>query len=342
MIKNTLFSQFKINKKIDNSKKQNIKKNKLYFENIFLKKLNQNHEVKNTNINKKIKTIEGISANVNNEIKKDIEKEEVIIGFDINFLTTKEKNIKKDLSLLIKRKKIKDIKKDFIILQKSNFKANKGVKVNKKEEHQNKFLEAKPKLDSNNLDLFKASKTDKKLDIEKDNILENKSKQNNTNHNFSFSEIQNNQNITKFKSNIDFKPIKTQFENAVYYMIKENKQKVIIKLNPQSLGKVNIKISVHQESKTKIEIKTEKLEALQILSEHQTQLKDIFSIIKKVDDIGNNNNISFSFNQEQQNKSNFSQNSGRNKKHHIYDDEKLNYFEEETMNNYIGLIEVIV
>jgi flagellar hook-length control protein FliK len=118
-------------------------------------------------------------------------------------------------------------------------------------------------------------------------------------------------------------------------MNQNNRKQVVLKLNPEHLGKLEINISMIKKS-TKVEIKVQKHETLELLSHNQTSLKNLFSEIKKT-----SNEISFSFDKNTNSESNTHDDKKKQKKHQKIQ-EKFNYSENETMNSYVGLIEIIV
>lgn len=143
-------------------------------------------------------------------------------------------------------------------------------------------------------------------------------------------------NVKSSENSKGMENVKTQIHDTITYLSQNNKKQVVLKLMPQSLGKLDINISQINES-TKVEIKVQNQETLQLLNDNQTSLKDLFSAIKKT-----GNDISFSFDKNNNpQESSKDENKQKNKKIKI-EENKFNYLESETMTNYVGLIEIVV
>ncbi len=160
------------------------------------------------------------------------------------------------------------------------------------------------------------------------NLLSNK-------NNFTQKAINKSINQTQTNNYKTMKSIKTQLQDSITYMSQNNRKQVVLKLTPEHLGKLEINISMIKKS-TKVEIKVQKHETLELLNNNQTSLKNLFSEIKKA-----SNDISFSFDKNTNSESE-SNNSKQKRKKYQEIEEKFNYSENETISSYVGLIEVIV
>jgi len=152
-----------------------------------------------------------------------------------------------------------------------------------------------------------------------------------------------NQNANSFQEKVSsyktMENVKTQIHDTIKYLSQDNKKQVILKLMPESLGKLDINISQIKQN-TKVEIKVQNQETLQLLNDNQTSLKDLFSAIKKA-----GNDVSFSFDNntnQQSSKESNSQNKEKQNKKYRTEKNILHYSDNETMTNYVGLIEIVV
>jgi flagellar hook-length control protein FliK len=147
------------------------------------------------------------------------------------------------------------------------------------------------------------------------------------------------QNTTETKNNSSYKTfesVKTQLQDTITYLSQNNRKQVVLKLNPEHLGKLEINISLIKNN-TKVEIKVQKNETLQLLNDNQVSLKDLFSTIKKTD-----NEISFSFDKNTNSESNSQEENKRKHRKNQIEENKFNYLDQETISKYMGLIEIIV
>lgn len=160
------------------------------------------------------------------------------------------------------------------------------------------------------------------------NLLSNKS-------NFTQKTVNKTLNQTQTSNYKTMEAVKTQLQDSITYMNQNNRKQVVLKLTPEHLGKLEINISMIKKS-TKVEIKVQKHETLELLNNNQTSLKNLFSEIKKT-----SNEISFSFDKNTNSESESNNNKQKRKKYQEIE-EKFNYSENKTISSYVGLIEVIV
>ncbi len=298
----------------------------------------QNNKIPEINISD-IKSRQPVSTGTSKQVATSVKNKESYINmldlsdnYNINLQEIINSNNKKNITVIKKKSLLnetleknqnlktnhnKEISKDIII--KKNKDNNKEGKI--------KVFTSK-EISNKNSDITKENLNFK----ENLNLLSNNVK---TQGIASKRGITSQRGIASQHSGKTFEAVKTQLENSITYMSQNNKKQVVLKLNPEHLGKVEINISMIKKN-TKVEIKVQKHETLELLSNNQTSLKDLFSAIKKT-----GNEVSFSFDRNTNSESNQENNRKKHKKYTEIN-EKFNYSENESISNYAGLIEVIV
>ena len=290
--------------KFDIEKIKNTQRNFKFSKETFFKKSEENFNILKIAEEKKVKKTR---FDKNSKIKR--------ISFTVKTKNT-NKPLKKEKEIKSRNKKTLKFKDDL----KSNGFKGKVKEFSRSYKHINKKT-----IKRDFPDLIKLKKTLKNINesrVESNNDINNKIRQN------EFSG-----NLKKFNSDTEFKTVKPQLENTLRYAFNKNKKAVFLKLTPRHLG--NIEVSIFTvDKKTKVEIKIQKHETLQLFLDNKSEIKNLFSEIKKT-----GNDISFDFNKKHENSS---QNKQKNNAKLKINKKILNNFQNETINVYAGLIEVFV
>jgi len=273
---------------------------------------------------------EDLNKNLNLEnIRPDNNIFELLSKLDLNSLKEEFKKGSKNQEGNIKKNKIQCLKpkqneiKPKILDNKDNLESDKNI-----EKFFLKTKNIKKNIKKGQLTLIKKNvNISENLDLlkNKNSFIQNLQQ--------TINKSTNTENKSSYKT---MQTIKTQLQDSITYMSQNNRKQVVLKLNPEHLGKLEINISMMKKN-TKVEIKIQKHETLQLLTENQTSLKNLFSTIKKT-----GNEISFSFDKNTNSNSNQEQkHKNKNKKYQIQE-KSFNYLENETMSTYVGLIEIVV
>ncbi|MBN2694093.1 flagellar hook-length control protein FliK [bacterium] len=177
-------------------------------------------------------------------------------------------------------------------------------------------------LNIKNVKELSKKSTSEKIDFNSSNFLNNSN----------INSLKNNQAIPLNSKTIS-KAVINQIEEHIQFMKTQGKQRVILQLQPEHLGSIEIKVT-KTEKEMKIAFKSDNVDTLQILEQNRDDLKNIVSTLKED---GFYSGLDLSFSQ-------FSNsNSGDNGKNSSFGDD--NIFDESIeieSSTHQGIIEVVV
>lgn len=247
-----IFNQLFINDNFDN--------NKVNLDNVNKDELIQNIFKNNDTLNSLVKDIVSDFENSDMDFVNNINK----IFENGKFLTSDQllKNIKNEISQKINKSEVNDLE---LIKNNIDHFNNSDSEI----KNLNSISEIKTSFDKSENILKEISGTVKEIDKNFENFLVNNMRSNNLNSEIGvFHKVIDTTVQTKFVK---------EFVESINYMNTNNKSEMIIKLNPEHLGKMDIKYEVVKDN-VRLMIRVEKVEALKFID---NLVGDIKNMIKE-------------------------------------------------------------